>query len=152
VNGKEDADDFVRELLDFSISSGGDAITNFQVAIAWYRDYLFGLRLFYEGCTALLGDSRQIRDPYYRTKSRVEKALEEAKKLLEKVRTRQEEAKALKSFVFPPVGGHPDLENMTFRINLLVSTYNRLFPGRDRNTPLPPRDHMKLMTEVCRTF
>lgn len=132
-------------------------IEDFEAAIKKHKDQLFGIRLFYEGIKELKMYNEDMLDEinfdyhYNSIMERGQKAISEAKELLEKVKSGEEDIKALKKFEFPPIHG-PGLDEMTQRATLLVKAYEKLFPNRPREVPLTPEEHEKLMEEAIRNY
>jgi len=130
-------------------------IEDFEVAIKRHEDQLFGIRLFNEGIKDLYSYDRNILDTtnyhFKNIMERGQKAISEAKELWEKVKSGEEDIKALKKFEFPPIQG-PGLDEMTQRATLLVKAYEKLFPSRPREASLTPEERKKLMEEALKNF
>lgn len=132
-------------------------VEDFEVAIKKHEDQLFGIRLFYEGIKKLKMYDEDTLDRinfdyhYNRIMERGQKAISEAKELLEKVKSGEKDIKILSKFEFPPIHG-PILDEMTQRATLLVKAYEKLFPNRPREIPLTPEEHEKLLGEVIKNF
>ncbi|MBA7490401.1 hypothetical protein ES702_00939 [subsurface metagenome] len=149
------------------ISSGDSAkvdasldnrIREFEGRMREYEDFLFGVKLFYEGTKLVQPFSvlkaTSFEENYEKVKCRGERVLGEAKNVLSEVKT-SGNVDRLKEVQFPPLEKdimptvYPD--NMP-RMRLLVETYNELFPGRDREIPLTKEEHMLIMDKVIDKF
>ena len=134
-----------------------NTIEDSEAAIKKHEDQLFGIRLFYEGIKELKIYDEDMLDEigfdyhYNNIMERGQKAISEAKELLKKVKSGEENIKALQKFEFPPIHG-PGLDEMTQRATLLVKAYEKLFPNRKRDVPLTPEEHEKLMEEALKNF
>jgi len=120
-----------------------------------HEDRLFGIRLFNEGIMYLYrGDKRVLTTTEYhyrRIVKRGERAVSEARALLEKVESGTEGIDILGKFEFPPIHGL-GLDEMTERAALLVDSYQRLFPNRPRGKPLTPEENQELMDEAMKNW
>lgn len=81
---------------------------------------------------------------YNNAKERMEKTINEAKKLLEDVEQYPNNISSLQQFQFPPVEGHTMLDEGTKRFKALTQAYNDLFPNRKRNNSLTKEECKKL--------
>jgi len=127
------------------------SIDDFEAAIKQHEDQLFGISLYNEGIKYLYSHDKDMLDDsayhFRRIIERGEKAISEAKSLLEKVKNGTEHIEAIKKFEFPPTHG-PGLDEMTERANLIAEVYEKIFPNRARSIPLTTKENEKLMKEV----
>lgn len=141
----------------YEVSDKTKCITfeDFEATIKRHENQLFGISLYNEGIKHLYGHDKDVLDTtnyhFREIMSRGQKAISQAKELLEKVKSRTEDIKALNKFEFPPIHG-PGLDEMTQRATLLVEVYEKLFPYRPRNIPLTTEENKKLMREVSKTI
>ena len=128
-----------------------NSILEFESKIKEYEDVLFGLNLFIQGIHYLWEYNKTIVDTnqqhYESAKKRMEEVISSAKKLLEETKKSFVGISLLQQFPFPPIKGHPILDEGTKRYKALTQAYNELFPNRPKNKPLTKEENRKL-TEV----
>jgi len=133
-----------------------EALRLFKENINKHEDQLFGIILYYEGiCTMYSGQKEIIeanRKAFQNIIKRGEKAIREAKQLVQEVQSEPNKVKKLQMFRFPPISGHPMLDQVSERVRILVETYDRLFPGRPRGKPLTDNEHTLLMKEAASRY
>jgi hypothetical protein len=130
-----------------------DTIIRFEEDLHIQRDQLFGITLFLQ-CVELMyaGQPETLemnRQSFQNIKERAESSISAAESLLQLVKADPGKVKELRRFQFPPIGGHPMLDQMTQRAQILVETYERLFPGRSRSDPLTREELESLMIDVA---
>lgn len=112
----------------------------FETAIEEERDRLFGLRLFIRCVEKMHADRPDLLELKRRNLLSIEKkvstSVDAAETLLRNFREDKVSKKALSRFKFAPVTGHPELEQIMHRSEILLQTFNRIFPGRSRSEPL----------------
>jgi hypothetical protein len=125
----------------------------FEKDLQVQRDQLFGITLFSEGVELMYADQPEIlemnRQSFQNVKERTESSISAAQSLLELVKADRGKIKELRRFRFLPIDGHPMLDQMARRTEILVDTYKRLFPGRSRSKPLTREELESLMTEAA---
>ena len=128
-------------------------IRTFAAKIKEQEDQLFGIKLFMLGIRKMWGFNENIigtnEIALQNILERNEPIIAEAKKLLREVKSNKKDAKVLDECLFLPIGGS-GLDDLTNRANLLVKTYEKLFPGRSREMPLNDEENNILMQEVIR--
>jgi hypothetical protein len=131
----------------------GEAIRRFEEEIRIQRDQLFGMTLFSQGIEMMYAGQPEIleinRQSIQNIKARVESFISEADRLLQEGKTKPEKVREIKRFRFPPISGNPMLDQMTQRAQILVQTYERMFPGRPRSEPLSQDELQSLMMEAA---
>lgn len=127
-------------------------INEFESKIGEYENHLFGMALFSEGVQIMWGWDKNVADisafHSQRVISREEEAVGRAKRLLEYVKKSPHTVAILGQFEFPPIHGHPVVEELAERAKILVDTYDQLFPGRPRGKPLT-EDEKYLLLETA---
>jgi hypothetical protein len=135
------------------IASERKIIHRFEKDLQMQRDQLFGITLFSEGVELMYADQPEIlemnRQSFQNVKERTESSISAAQSLLELVKADRGKIKELRRFRFLPIGGQPMLDQMARRSEILVDTYERLFPGRPRSKPLTREELKSLMTEAA---
>lgn len=130
-------------------------VSDFEATIQEHENQLFGIALFNEGIKCLYKNNQAILETtafhFMQTMERGEKAISEAKKLVEEVKKGSENIDVLRTFEFPPIHG-PGLDEMTQRATLLVKAFERLFPEKPRILPLTEEEHLQLMCEVVENW
>ena len=106
-----------------------ERIPVFEKEIEQYEDLMFGLMLYQE--TSPKWVKRQQQTSYENMKRRGEKALKNAKKILMRARQGKSVRDMLRQFEWPII-----LQDMRFRIDIMLECYAELFPGRPRETIL----------------
>jgi len=128
-------------------------VQGFEAIIREHEEQLFGVYLFNKGIEYLYKHNKEIIETskfhYNNIMERGEKAITEAKELIEKVKSGKEDIKLLKEFRFPPIHGL-GLDEMRERASLLVQVYEKIFPGRPREKPLTKEENEELMEELGR--
>ncbi|MBU4443534.1 hypothetical protein KJ656_00400, partial [bacterium] len=118
-------------------------------------DQLFGISLYYQGILFLYSDNDEIiqmnKTAYQNVMERGNRAIQEAKEILEEVKKNPQQIDLIRRFKFPPIHGI-GLDEMTQRATLLINACDKLFPDRPRNTPLSHEEHTRLMQEAINKF
>ena len=126
-----------------------DIIGSFETEIQEQEDQLFGIALYFEGILILWSHDKNIiemnRKAYENIMKRGNAFIKEAKQLLYEAQKDPGKVELIRQFQFPPIYGHPMVDEMTKRAKILVETYNELFPGRPRANPLTQAELMLLM-------
>jgi hypothetical protein len=111
--------------------------------------------LFNEGVSLLYAHDKDIMQTtnyhFGQIMQRGQKALAEAKELLEQVRRGRVGVELLSEFAFPPIDG-PGLDEMTERATRLVEAYEELYAERPRNLPLTEEENRRLMMEAVKDW
>lgn len=133
-------------------------IRKFEGRMREYEDFLFGVKIFYEGTKLVhpfsVLKATSFEEYYEKVKCRGERVLSKAKNVLSEVKT-SGNVDRLNEVEFPPLD--KDMMPTVYpddvpRMRLLVETYNELFPGRDRETPLTKEEHVLIMDKVIDKF
>lgn len=133
-----------------------NTVADFEVAIKKHEDQLFGIRLYHRAIELMYGsDKKTMEMSNYHYKNiieRGERVIAEAKELLKEVYAGKATDNTLGEFEFLPISGHPGLDDMTVRAQLLVEAYEKLFPDRPRNMPLTKEEYQRLLNEAVQYF
>lgn len=135
-----------------------DKIRNFEEKITNYKNELFALRIFYEQAKILWPTSMlksiNFEKHYNNIVNRGHKIIKRAEKTLKDVKVNHN-LNLFYEVEFPPLEKdmmllvNPDgIE----RLKLLFETYNELFPGRDKDTPLTEGDHRMIMNRIIEKY
>lgn len=135
-----------------------DKIRNFEEKITNYKNELFALRIFYEQAKILWPSSMlksiNFEKHYNNIINRGNKTIKRAEKTLKDVKVNHN-LNLFYKVDFPPLEKdmmllvNPDgIE----RLKLLLETYNELFPGRDKDTPLTEGDHRMIMNRIIEKY
>ena len=135
-----------------------DKIRNFEEKITNYKNELFALRLFYEQAKILWPSSMlksiNFDKHYSNIINRGNKIIKRAEKTLKDVKVNHN-LNLFYEVEFPPLEKdmmllvNPDgIE----RLKLLLETYNELFPGRDKDTPLTEGNHRMIMNTIIEKY
>ena len=133
-------------------------IEKFEKKIKDYKDELFGVKLFYEGTKILWADSYLERinfeQHYENIMKRGENLINKAEKILNEIKASNNIIK-IKEVTFPlfeneliPLVNPDGIP----RLKLLLETYNKLFPKRDREIPLTEEEYKLIMNKVINKF
>lgn len=131
-------------------------IAEFKEKIRLHENQLFGLELYFKGINKLYSEQKALvetnKQSFQNTQQRGKDALIRARNLLQAVERDSSRIHDLRKFKFSPIHGHPMLEQMTHRAQILVKTYDELFPDRSRNSELTPNELMLLMEKASNTL
>ena len=126
-----------------------ETISRFEQEISAQRDQIFGITLFSQGIETIHSGQPEIlevnRESFRNITKRSEAAISAADGLLREAKSDPANAKRLTRFRFPPSSGHPMLDQMTRRAEILVANYERMFPSRSRAKPLSGEEIKSLM-------
>ncbi|MFX0097720.1 MAG: hypothetical protein ACFE7E_08180 [Candidatus Hodarchaeota archaeon] len=129
-----------------------EELRQFEEKIQKQKDHLFGIYLYFRGVELMYSDQFEIiemnRKSFENIRERTERSITKAELLLLEVRGDPSKAKKLKRFKFQPTRGHPMLNQMTQRVEILLQTYNRLFPRRSKSQSLDQEELRQLMMEA----
>ena len=81
-------------------------------------------------------------------KARLSETVKSAENVLIEVKKDNSKLKLIKKLNFPPLKGHPMLDQVYQRAYLLVKTYDEMYPGRQRSEPLNQEEILSLMNKV----
>lgn len=127
-------------------------IIRFDETIRLHQDQLFGITLYSQGVELMYSGQPEILEMnlqhFQNIKGRAENAIAAAESLLQQAREDPSKVKELRRFTFPPISGNPMLDQMTHRAQILVRTYERMFPGKSRSQPLRQSELTTLMEEA----
>lgn len=134
-------------------ADAGEIIQRFEREIQVQRDQLFGITLFSQGLELMYADQPEIldmnRQSFRGISDRADSAISAAESLLQKAKVDSSALREIRRFRFPPISGHPMLDEMTQRAQILVRTYDQMFPDRPRSQPLDREDMEALMAAAA---
>ena len=117
--------------------SAENIVSSFEQEIARQEDIIYGVALFFECLSVIHGDQPAVvetnRKQFRNIIQNGKEMTGRATRLLEEARRDPAKAELLRGFAFSPCLGHPKPGEMIKRALVLVNTYNRIFPGRDRS-------------------
>lgn len=129
-----------------------EEIRRFEEMIKLHIEQIFGSTLYFQGIDLMYSGQPELVEMnlqhFKDIKNRAEDAIAAANSLLQEVKRNSSKVKELKRFTFPPISGHPILDQMTQRAQIVVQTYEQMFPGRSRSQPLSQGELTKLMIEA----
>jgi hypothetical protein len=133
-------------------------IRNYEEKLLNYKNELFALMLFYEQTKLFypvsMLTSINFEEHYNNIKNRGNNIIKKAENILKQAKIDQS-AILLNKVEFPPL--EKEMMNLVNpdgieRLKLLLETYNELFPGRDKYTPLTEGDHRKIINRVMEKY
>lgn len=132
--------------------SAEETIAGFEREIARQENIIYGVALFFECQSVLHADQvsmvetsrKQFRNIIQSGKDMTTRAA----KLLEEAKQDPSKAAALDGFLFASCMGHPNPREMVKRALVLVNTYNRVFPGRDRSQDFTYDETLQLIEQA----
>ena len=141
----------IEKISDYIDENRDVAFKLFRNRIAKHENQLFGIRLYWE--VAKVSDYARLIIPleeesYCSIIQRAEESLARAGELLTYIESYSELTEYLHLFQFPPIYGHPGLEAVTKRVELVVKMYHKLFPDRSREQPLLDEERFLLLQTV----
>ncbi len=128
---------FDAEVADVKKRSLGE----FEQEIRRYEDMMFGLRLYQE--TSPKFTQYLQRRSYERIEVRGQRAIGQAKVILDDANRGQNVERRIESFAWPTI-----FEDVKRRFEILVERYDELFPRRPRSEPLS-REEIALLREAA---
>ena len=124
-------------------------IRAFEDLISRDRDLLYGMALFFEGLAVLYIEQEQIIQTYRRQFRNLiqnsQEKLDRAGELIDRVRRGDAPVQDLRRFNINLAEGYPDPEELLRRAEILVQTYEEIFPERDRSTPFSKEETLRLV-------
>jgi len=124
-------------------------IANFEQEIKRNEDLLYGVALFFEVIEHLYSSQAAELETYRKQFRNIiqlgNNVLERAVIVVERAKQNPKKTELFKHFSFIPCLGHPKPQELEVRAQLLVETYNEIFPGRPRGQPFETADIMRLM-------
>jgi len=128
-------------------------IRRFEEQIRIQRDQLFGISLFSQGLEVIYSGQSEVlemnRQSSQNITERAESAISAAESLLRQAKADLSSPRQLMCFRFPPISGNPMLDQMTQRAQILVRTYEQMFPDRPRSEPLSREEIRELMAAAA---
>lgn len=147
--------EIMRKLFKKEVDTEGKAkevVDSFKNEIQKHEDQLFGITLVFQNiCLRYSGQEEIIemnRKHFRNIMQRGQDAITKARQLLYDTKNDPSKVKLIRHFQFPPIHGHPLLDEMTKTAKVLVEIYNELYPGRPRETPLTETELSRLMDEA----
>lgn len=116
-------------------------VERFEEEIKTYEDMMFGLMLYQETSPKPIQLLQRIS--YKNMKRRGKKAIERAKSILKDAKEGRRIDDRIKSFEWPII-----LEDMKYRIDILLECYEKLFPRRPREKTLSKEEIIALRNEA----
>lgn len=115
--------------------------SEFEKQTKEYEDKMFGLMLYQETSPEWV---KKLQETSYKNiKRRGEKALKKAKSILSDMRQGKTIQNQIDYFEWPII-----IDEMRFRIDLLLSCYQELFPERPKEKPLEQEEIVALNIKV----
>jgi len=116
------------------------------------KEHFFGISLYFRGIEVMFSDQPDLmpmnQQSFDNIKKRTEDSIAAAESLLLEVKSDHSKVKNLKKFKFPPTSGHPVLDQMTERVEIILEMYDILFPVRSKSQMLNQEELMQLMMEA----
>ena len=124
----------------------------FEKEVARQEDILYGVALFFEGVSLLFAGQEAIVETHRRQFRNIIRAGKQvcqwARTLLESARKDSAKTGLLREFEFLPYQDHPDPDALIERAQILVETYEDLYPGRNRHKRLTEEQILQLMEKA----
>lgn len=115
--------------------------SEFEQQIIEYEDMMFGLTLYQE--TSPKWVQRLQKKSYKNIKIRGEKALREAKNILLDIKRGKDIQERIMCFEWPII-----IDDMRFRIDVMLQSYNSIFPYRPKDKSLSEQEMIALRNEA----
>jgi hypothetical protein len=115
--------------------------SEFEQQIIEYEDMMFGLTLYQE--TSPKWVQRLQKKSYKNIKIRGEKALREAKNILLDIKRGKDIQERIMCFEWPII-----IDDMRFRIDVMLQSYNSIFPDRPKDKSLSEQEMIALRNEA----
>lgn len=132
-------------------------LKSFEKTIKEHENQLFGLLLYKRGVKLLCSHDPNIikmtDSSFENIVNRTQETIINAKLLLEEAKKNPKKMKELDNFHFPPIKGHPFLDEMAKRVKIVLESYEELFPNRPREQNLSDEEVLKLTAlSIKKTF
>ena len=115
----------------------------FEQQIKEYEDIMFGLMLYQETSPEFAKKAQESH--YNNMKRRGEGALKEAKNILSDIKAGRAIQDKIKLFEWPII-----IDEMQFRINIMLESYKSLFPDRPREEELTEEEKITLQNDAMK--
>ena len=146
---------FINSLFN-RINDPKEEVSQFEERIQMQKEQFFGISLYFRGIELMYSEQPEIiqmnKQSFENIKERTEDSIVAAESLLLEVERNPSKVKELKRFKFPPTSGHSVLDQMTERVEIILRTYEHLFPGRSKSQQLNQEELMQLMMEASEQF
>ena len=116
--------------------------SEFEQQIREYEDMMFGLMLYQHTSPKRVQVLQQTS--YKNMKTRGEKAIEEARNILSDIKQRKDVQDRIMCFEWPII-----LDDMRFRIEVMLQCYEELYPERRREISLSEEEIIALRNVAC---
>jgi len=116
-------------------------ISEFKQKIEEYEDIMFGLKLYQE--TSPKWVQRLQKISYKNIKRRGEISIREAKNILLDIKRGKDVQDRITCFEWPII-----IDDMKFRIDVMLQSYNIIFPGRPKDKSLSEQELIALRNEA----
>jgi len=120
-------------------------VSNFVKEVKEYENIIFGLTLYQETSPKWVQEKQ--KESYTNMKRRGNQAIYRAKHILKEAKKGKVVQDNIESFQWPII-----LEDMKYRIDILLECYERLFPGRSRERALSREEIILLRNEVINSI
>lgn len=131
-------------------------LEHFFRVIKLHEDLLFGLTLFSDcmaACYRGQPDIFILNDKTFQDlKHKMDAAIVRARELSRQIKAGDVETAEIDPFVFPSLSSYPLINRISDQAQILVKTYEYMFPGRSRSNPLSYKEIVYLMPEALRQF
>ena len=117
--------------------------SEFEQQIKKYEDMMFGLKLYQE--TSPKSVQRLQKMSYKNMKRQGEKALREAKSILLGIKRGKDVEDRIMCFEWPVI-----LDDMRFRIDVMLQSYNSIFPDTQKDKSLSEQEIIALRNEAMK--
>ena len=115
----------------------------FEQQIKGLEDRMFGLMLYQETSPGWVKKAQEAS--FNNIISRETKAIEDARKILEKAKSGIDVSFEINTFEFPII-----IDEMKFRIDVMIKSYNSLFPDRPHNKRLSEKELLALQNDAMK--
>lgn len=124
----------------------------FEKEVRRQEDILYGVALFHEGMSLLCAGQKAVVETHRRQFRNIIRAGKQvcqwARTLLEEARKEPRKARLLREFEFLPYQDHPNPDALILRAQIMIETYEQLYPGRNRHEPLKQEELLRLMEKA----
>jgi hypothetical protein len=115
--------------------------SEFEQQIKEYEDMMFGLTLYQETSPKCVQQLQKMS--YKNIKRRGDKALREAKNILLDIKRSKDVQDRIMCFEWPII-----VDDMRFRIDVMLQSYNSIFPDRPKDKSLSEQEIITLRNEA----
>lgn len=131
-------------------------LEHFSRIIKLHEDLLFGLTLFSDcmaACYRGQPDIFILNDKTFQDiKRKMDAAIVRARELCRQIKAGDAGAAEIDRFEFPSLSDYPLINRVSDQAQILVKTYDYMFPGRSRSCLLSHKEIVYIMPEALRQF